>query len=165
MVEWLNDATFTGGIHYGVSSAVVMVATNKGESRIIYEREVDGGSLAEIAEFVKDALKITKKHCYFYAQCKDGSISFEVATQYGCPVVDCFPCSTVAGMELMREAIESGSLRAKPDSLFAERAEKVVYSKQEDGKLEVAEVPIIMAVLYAMRPVWMFERRTFNENY
>ncbi len=184
--QWISsqpvaDIRFSSGLDYGFEDAdgfgIVVYSTSRPESYLVYEYKARRTGTQELATAIRAGLdyiatnplfrNVENKHCPIYADTGGAAkkIGFDLATQYHLPIQDAFKANKDMAVELLQDEIRRRMFKVKKGGAFDEEALKTVFARNERDELtrvvddETYHPDVADAILYAKRPIWLFQRR------
>lgn len=176
-----SDLRLTAGLDYGFSDAdgfaIVLYSISKPERFLLCEYKGRRQGISELVNEIKKALASIGAVCpmiperdrmpYIFADSGGGGkkISFELATQYGLPAQDAYKQNKDLAIELLQDEIRGGRFKVPKGGAFDDEALRTVFARNDRDELtrtvddETYHPDLLDAVLYAMRPVWLFDRK------
>lgn len=177
----VTDVRFTAGLDYGFEDAdgfaVVCYSTNRPERWLVYEYKARRTGTTELAEAVRKGIEYVKtsplfasvenKDFYIYADTGGAAkkIGFDLSTQYHLPIQDAFKANKDMAVELLQDEARRGYFKCRRGGPFDDEALKTVFARNDRDELtrviddETYHPDVADGVLYAMRPIWLFQRR------
>jgi len=89
-------------------------------------------------------------------------ISYELANQYGLPILDAYKVNADLAVELLQAEVRTGAFRCRAGGAFEDECRKTVFARDELDQLtriiddEAYHPDLMKAIHYGMRPVWLF---------
>lgn len=182
LTGWINsqpvtDIRFSGGLDFGFEDAdalaIVCYSTSKPDRYLVYEWKANRKGTADIAEAVKAGInyvntsplfqKVVNRDFYIHADTGGNAITpYDLATQYGLPIQAAYKQEKDMAVELLQDECRRGIQKFRKDGPLWDEALKTIYARNEQDQLtreiddETYHPDQMMAVLYAMRPIWLF---------
>lgn len=176
----ISDIRFSAGLDYGFTDAdgyaIILYSISKPERWLVYEYKGRRTGISELVEEIKKGQSYLasafagvpdrERSHYIYADSGGGGkkISYELATQYSLPCQDAYKQEKPIAIEMLQAEVRQGLFKVKKDGAFADEAMRVVFARNDRDELtrevddETYHPDLVDAVLYAMRPIWLFNR-------
>ena len=176
----VTDIRFEGGLDVGFedadSLAIVCYSTSKPERWLVYEYKARRTGTDELAGEVRRGLqyvetaplfaKVERKRIIVYTDTGGlgKKVGFDLSLK-GLPIQDAYKADKDLGLEMLQEEVRSGMFKVRKGGPFDDEALKTVFARNEQDQLtrliddEAYHPDMLDAVKYAMRPIWMFQRR------
>lgn len=174
----VTDVRFTAGLDYGFTDAdgfgIIAYSEHKPERWLVYEYKARRTGVTEVAEAIKRGIqyvrtdplfsKLVNKDFMIYADSGGGGkkISYELANQYGLPILDAYKVNADLAVELLQAEVRTGAFRCRAGGAFEDECRKTVFARDELDQLtriiddEAYHPDLMKAIHYGMRPVWLF---------
>ena len=185
LAKWIaeqpvTDVRLSAGLDYGFEDAdgfaIVVYSTSRPERWLVCEYKARRTGTAQLAEAIRKGLeyvrssplfaKITEKHFYIYADTGGAAkkIGFDLSTQYSLPIQSAFKANKDLAVEILQDEVRRRLFKVRKGGPFDEEALKTVFLRNEQDELtriiddDTYHPDVADAVLYAMRPIWLFNR-------
>ena len=106
---------------------------------------------------------------FFYVHADTGGagkkISFDLGTVYKLPIQDAFKANKDMAVEMLQDEVRRGLFKVRKGGLFDDEALKTVFARDDRDQLtriiddEAYHPDVADAILYAKRPIQLFNRR------
>ena len=186
LASWISgqpvtDVRFTSGLDYGFEDAdgfgIVCYSTSRAERYLVHEYKARRTGTEALAQEVRKGIEYVKTSPLFRSvENRDFSIhadtgslgkkvSFDLATQYRLPIQDAFKANKDMAVEILQDEVRRGIFKVRKGGPFDDEALKTVFARNDRDELtrviddETYHPDVADAILYAMRPVWLFNRK------
>jgi len=177
----VTDIRFTAGLDYGFEDAdgfaIVCYSTTRPERFLVHEYKARRTGTQELADALRKGIEYIKtsplfksvENKDFYIHADTGSlgkkVSFDLATQYHLPIQDAFKANKDMAVEILQDEVRRALFKVSKGGAFDDEALKTVFARNDKDELtrviddEAYHPDVSDGILYAMRPVWLFNRR------
>jgi hypothetical protein len=178
----VTDVRFTAGLDYGFEDAdgfaIICYSTSRPELFLVHEYKARRSGVQELADAIRKGLEYVTtsplfksvENKFFYVHADTGGagkkISFDLSTQYKLPIQDAFKANKDMAIELLQDQVRRGLFKVRRGGAFDDEALKTVFARNDRDELtriiddETYHPDVADGILYALRPVQLFQRRT-----
>jgi hypothetical protein len=161
------------GTDYGFSdyNSIIALAYNRINKKayVIAERKFNKSTVSEIVGACRDVFESCKQFALnrnkdfdfskicFYCDTNEQSITYELATNYGLPVYNCYKHDKKMAIAQLADWCRSGRISVPNDGVLCTEFEKIVYKRDENDNIlaeiddELFHPDAMDALLYASR--------------
>jgi hypothetical protein len=188
LLSWISsqpitDIRFSGGLDFGFTDsdgvAIICYSSTLPERWLIYEYKANRQGTAELADKIRAGIEYVKtsplfqhvpeeqKQFFFYADTGGGGqkIAYDLSTQYTLPIMDAYKANKDMAIELLQDEVRRGIFKVREGGAMWQECLRTVFRRNERDELtrevddETYHPDEIDAVTYAMRPIWIFNRK------
>jgi len=178
--EWINgqprsDIVFTGGLDFGFvdsdALALIMYSKSRPERFLIWEWKQNRIGTAEMAAAIKEGIlsitperfaEVPDRSVMIYGDSAGQTTIYDLSTTYGLPIYDAYKADKDFAIEHLQDEVRRGLFKVPKGGIFADEALKTIFARNDRDELtrevddDTYHPDLLDAVLYAMRPVWLF---------